>query len=118
MWPLLQTDLLSLPLSIGSGWTPLRQIDLSTNAITIRTDAPGSGFGEVRQNTQIHRSANGTRLLLMESNISSGPLFTYSAATNSFGPSFDTNAFLDIGSASGAVNSSIWRKGVQPEPRN
>jgi hypothetical protein len=88
----------------GSGWTPLRQIDLSTNAITIRTDAPGSGFGEVRQNTQIHRSANGTRLLLMESNISSGPLFTYSAATNSFGPSFDTNAFLDIGSASGAVN--------------
>ena len=88
----------------GSGWTPLRQIDLSTNAITIRTDAPGSGFGEVRQNTQIHRSANGTRLLLMESNISSGPLFTYSAATNSFGPSFDTNAFLDVGSASGAVN--------------
>ena len=88
----------------GSGWTPLRQIDLSTNAITIRTDAPGSGFGEVRQNTQIHRSANGTRLLLMESNISSGPLFTYSAATNSFGPSFDTNAFLDIGGASGAVN--------------
>jgi hypothetical protein len=86
----------------GSGWTPLRQIDLSTNAITIRSDAPGSDFGQVRQDTQIHRSANGTRLLLMESNISSGPLFTYSAATNTFGPSFDTNAFLDY--ASGAVN--------------
>ena len=40
----------------------------------------------------------------MESNISSGPLFTYSAVTNTFGPSFDTNAFLDVGSASGAVN--------------
>jgi hypothetical protein len=88
----------------GSGWTPLRQIDLDTNAISIRTDAPGSGFGEVRQNTQIHRSASGTRLFFMESNISSGPIFTYSAASNTFGPSFDTNAFLDIGSASGAVN--------------
>jgi hypothetical protein len=88
----------------GSGWTPLRQIDLDTNAISIRTDAPGSGFGEVRQNTQIHRSASGTRLFFMESNISSGPIFSYSAASNTFGPSFDTNAFLDIGSASGAVN--------------
>ena len=28
----------------GSGWTPLRQIDLSTNAITIRTDASGLGL--------------------------------------------------------------------------
>jgi hypothetical protein len=88
----------------GSGWTPLRQIDLTTNAMTIRKDAPGSGFGEVRQNTQIQRSASGTRLFFMESNISSGPVFTYSAATNTFGPSFETNAFLDIGSASGAVN--------------
>jgi hypothetical protein len=87
---------------LGSGWTPLRQIDLSTNAITIRTDVSGSGFGEVRQDTQIHRSADGRRFLLMESNISSGPLFTYSASSDTFGPSFDTNAFLDV--ASGAVN--------------
>jgi hypothetical protein len=87
----------------GSGWTPLRQIELSTNAVTIRTDAPGSdGGGNVRQDTQIHRSADGGRFLLMESNISSGPLFTYSATTNTFGPSFETGAFLDF--ASGAVN--------------
>jgi len=87
----------------GSGWTPLRQIDLSTNAITVRDDAPGSGGGGmVRQDTQIHRSADGTRFFFMESNISSGPVFTYSAPTNTFGPSFNTNAFMD--SASGAVN--------------
>src|SRR5882724_1697872 len=85
----------------GSGWTPLRQIDLATNAITIRDDAPG---GELSAPTQIHRSANGTRLFFMEGNISSGPVFTYSATTNTFGPSFDTNAYLDINGASGAVN--------------
>jgi hypothetical protein len=87
----------------GSGWTPLRQIDLSTNTVSLRTDAPGSGFsGQVRGGTGIQRSANGARLLLMEGDISSGPIFTYSAVSNSFGPSFDTNAYLDVGS--GAVN--------------
>ena len=40
----------------------------------------------------------------MESNISSGPVFTYSATSNTFGPSVDTNASLDV--ASGAVNRS------------
>jgi hypothetical protein len=87
----------------GSGWTPLRQINLATNAISMRTDAPGSGGGgQVRQDTQIQRSSDGTRLLFMESNISSGPAFTYSAIANSFASGIDTNAFLDY--ASGAVS--------------
>jgi len=82
----------------GSGYTPLRQIDLATNAITTRGDAPGIIWAP----TQIHRSADGTRFFFMEGNISSGPVFTYSAITNTFGPSFNTNAYMD--SASGAVN--------------
>ncbi|MEY2489029.1 MAG: hypothetical protein QOC70_971, partial [Verrucomicrobiota bacterium] len=87
----------------GSGWTPLRQINLTTNALTIRSDDPGSGGGgQVRQDTQIHHGADGTRLFLMESNISSGPVFTYSATSNTFGSPVNTNAALDF--ASGAVN--------------
>ena len=87
----------------GSGWTPLRQIDLTTNFINTRTDAPGSGpGGTVRQNTQIHHSADGTRLYFLESNISSGPIFTFSATSNSFGASAITNTFTD--SAGAAVN--------------
>ncbi len=86
----------------GSGWTPLRQINLSTNAISIRTDAPGSNRSELSAPAQIHRSADGTRFFFMEGNISSGPVFTYNAITNTFGPSFHTNA--DLTSASGAVN--------------
>ena len=54
----------------GSGWNPLRQINLTTNAISIRPDVPGSGSGgEVRQDAQIHRSTDGTRLFLVEDNI-------------------------------------------------
>ena len=87
--------------SWASAYTPIRQINLRTNAITIRYDTPGFG---VSSPTQIHRSADGTRLFFMEGSISSGPVFTYNATTNAFGPSFDTNAFLDIGTASGAVN--------------
>ena len=87
----------------GSGWTPLHQIDLDTNVVTVRTDDPGSGGeGMVIGDTQIYRSADGTRLLFMETNISGGPVFTYSGVSNTFGPSADTNFFL--ASASGAVN--------------
>jgi hypothetical protein len=84
----------------GSGWTPLRQIDLTTNQATIRADAPGSGGGGmVRQNTAIYRSADRTRLYFLEANISSGPVFTYSAETDTFGPVVDTDACTDCGDA-------------------
>jgi hypothetical protein len=89
--------------TVGSSWTPLRQIDLSTNATTVRADAPGSGFDhQLSTDTQIHRSADGTRLFIMEGDDFRGPVFTYSALTNTFGPSFHMNAYL--ASASGAVN--------------
>jgi hypothetical protein len=84
-----------------SGSTPIRQINLRTNVITIRHDTPGFGPSAP---TEIHRSADGTRLFFMEGNISSGPIFTYSATTNTFGRSFDTSACLGINCASGAVN--------------
>ena len=87
----------------GSGWVPLRQINLTTNAISIRSDAPGSaGGGQVGQDTQISRSADGTRLFLQEGNISTGPIFTYSAISNSFGP----HANATDGNGPGAVNGN------------
>jgi sugar lactone lactonase YvrE len=80
----------------GSGWVPFRQIDLSTGAITTRTDTPGSGFGgQVRQDTQINRGGDGSQLFMTEANISSGPIFTYDPASNSFPQHRQTNAFYD-----------------------
>ena len=87
----------------GSGWVPLRQIDLSTNAIATRTDDPGSGpSGAVRQDTQVLRNADGSRMYLLESNYSLGPVFTYSAVNDSFGPAAYSEYNNDVVSA--AVN--------------
>jgi hypothetical protein len=79
----------------GSGWVPVRQIDLSTDALTTRTDDPGSGgSGQVRQNTGIARGADRSLFFFTESNISSGPVFAYNATTDTFANTeSDTNLF-------------------------
>ena len=92
----------------GSGWVPLRQINLATNAITVRTDDPGSGGGgQVRQNTKIARSADRTRMYLLESNDSDGPVFTYNASSNTFGPAADTDTFNESSGAAVNRNGTI-----------
>src|SRR2546421_7759887 len=63
----------------GSGWTPLRNIDLASGAISVRTD-----LGSVRQNSVLSRAADGSALFLTESNISSGPIHYYSTAQDKF----------------------------------
>jgi DNA-binding beta-propeller fold protein YncE len=80
----------------GSGWVPLSQIDLSTDTLTTRTDAPGSGGGgSVRQNTLITRGPDRSLFFLTESNISSGPAFAYNATANTFSKAAGTGLFLD-----------------------
>jgi hypothetical protein len=94
---------LALFTTAGGNWVPLRQINLTTNVISTRTDDPGSGGGgTVRGKTQIHRDAYNARFLFMESDISSGPIFTYSGSSNTFGPSASIGDFNEL--ASGAVN--------------
>ena len=89
----------------GSGWTPLRQIDLTTDILSTRAGSPGSGAGgSVRQNTNIQRSTDRSRMFFEESNISSGPAFTYDTATNTFPVQDDFNTFLS--SSLSAVNRS------------
>src|SRR5262245_74118 len=82
----------------GSGWVPLHQIDLSTDAITVRLPS-------VRQDTHLHRGFDRSLFFLTESNISSGPIQAYYAATDSFSPSLDTGRFM------GSVQSAVSRDG-------
>jgi hypothetical protein len=63
--------------------SPLRQIDLATNSITTRNVIPR---GTVDNGTTIQRSADRSRVGFMEPSSTSGTVFTYSAATDSFGP--------------------------------
>ena len=64
----------------GSGWVPIRQLDLATNAITTRAAAPTS----VRQNTNIYRSEDRQHGLVAEANASNGPVLRFDPVTNSF----------------------------------
>lgn len=89
----------------SSGWAPLLQIDLATNAVTTRPDAPGSGSAGVEGSTMIDRSADRTRFLFLEPNNSSGPIFTYSVTTNTFGPPFQNFNFNEL------LNHAISRDG-------
>ena len=53
----------------GSGWTPIREIDLATDTLTARMDVPGSGpGGEVRQDTPIYRGSDRSLLVMAEPN--------------------------------------------------
>jgi len=63
----------------GSGWVPLRQINLATNTVTARNDMPnvfsGGTTSIITERTQVRRSADRTRLYFLQSNISNGPVF-------------------------------------------
>jgi hypothetical protein len=91
----------------GSGWVPLRQIDLATNTVWARKDVPGSNGSAVTGATIIHRSADHTRFYFWEADISSGPVFTYSATTNTFGPNLQTGFFAETCSAAVNRNGSL-----------
>jgi hypothetical protein len=75
----------------GSAFVPLRQLDTSTDTLSIRSDGPGS----VTQNTNLRRGADRSLLFLTLSNISTGPIYTYDAASNTFPNHLGTNQFLD-----------------------
>lgn len=60
----------------GSGSVALREVDLASGAIVNRST--------IQQNTHIQRGADRSLLFLMQSNISSGPIGTYSSATDTF----------------------------------
>src|SRR5262249_14526324 len=60
--------LVTTQFSGSGGWTPLHQLDTSTDVLSGRTDAPGSGGGgQVRGSSLLARSADRSLLSLTES---------------------------------------------------
>ena len=58
----------------------------------MRNDAHGSSGSEVASYTQIHRSADGTKLYFLENFFSPSPIFLYNATADTFGPNVNTHA--------------------------
>jgi hypothetical protein len=98
---------LALVTTRGGGSLPVRQINLATNVISVRPDVPDFG-GEVVFDTHLHRSVDGTRLFFVESATSEGPIFTYGATIDSFGPLLRTNTSLShVGGAVSRAGSLV-----------
>jgi 6-phosphogluconolactonase (cycloisomerase 2 family) len=78
----------------GSGGVGLFTLDPATGAVTVRRG--------ITQNSGIYRGADRSLLVFLASNISSGPFFTYSSATDTFPAEGGTGTFRDADLA--AVN--------------
>lgn len=79
----------------GSGGVSIREIELATDTISVVTG--------VTQNSRMSRSADRSRFFLTQSNISSGPISYFDAATETFTASSSTSVFL--GDSHSAVNA-------------
>jgi uncharacterized delta-60 repeat protein len=88
----------------GSGPVPLRQVDLNTNALSIRTDDPGTGFSnQLTPNTLIHRSADRSRFAVSSGGMSPGFTFTYNALTDTFAQGASGEAFQSAVNRNGTL---------------
>jgi sugar lactone lactonase YvrE len=83
----------------GSGFLPIRELDLATGIITSHQGGT--------QDVHIRRGEDRSLLFLMQSNISSGPILTYDPATDSFPHGVDTGLFLDHALASVSRDGSL-----------
>jgi sugar lactone lactonase YvrE len=71
----------------GSGAIPLRSLNLATDVVS----ATGA---TISQSTPISRSADRSVFYFAQPNSSAGQVFTYVAATGTFGPTFNSSVFL------------------------
>jgi hypothetical protein len=93
----------------GGGTPPLRQLDVVTNAITIRTDEPPEGFhGEIQVDTKLARSADRSRIYFLYSDDSTGPYFCYNGLSDTFGPKFLAQGSWDYGSGAVSRDGSLF----------
>ncbi len=78
----------------------LRQIDLATDNVSTRPDAPGSWPGGwLRDRAGLFPSGDRNTMFVWEGNISSGPGFVYNAINDSFGPPRNLNTSWTAGAS-------------------
>jgi hypothetical protein len=77
----------------GSGFgARMMELNLTTDAVRQRTDFWFGGT--TTEATYLTPSADRTRIAIVAGDISSGPVFVYTSATNAFSPEKDLNAFV------------------------
>ncbi len=77
----------------GSGFGGrMMQLDVASDAVSQRTDF--WFFGTTTEITYLKPSGDGSTIAIVAGDISSGPVFTYAAGTDSFSPERDLNSFV------------------------
>jgi hypothetical protein len=91
----------------SGGWVPLRQLDLTTDTMSIRTDVPSTGFGgTITGNSPILRSTDRS-LFFVPAGIK---FFTYNSSSNTFpsqAPSYASNQMSAVNR-----NGTLIAKGI------
>ncbi len=75
----------------------LREVNLTTNAVTTRAETfgAGAGAGEVQPDSRLERNSARTSLLLVQSHDAAGPVYLYESDSNTFVRSADLADTLD-----------------------
>lgn len=81
--------------STTNGLVPLRQIELSTETVTTRTESFGAAAGEIPSNSRLERNDSRSALLLVHAHDSGGRVDWYSTTDNTFVRSTQLNQTLD-----------------------
>jgi len=73
---------------LGSGWTPLREIELATSTVRIRKDSPAYGNiptgNGVRGRTTVSRASDQSTFFFRQYDTSNGPVCMYDSTSDSF----------------------------------
>lgn len=102
--------------TFGAGtFTPLHQIDLTTNTVRVRNDIPDhSGFHDTRMGTRLSRSADYGTLLLSDPSEGylSGGTIVYRADADSFGTQANKGSVRTAVNRNGTLLATSWTSGV------
>ena len=77
-----------------SGRVPLRELDLLTDSFTIRNDVPGND-GLIWDRPLFVRGVGRNSFFKLTTDLSSGPVFQYDQATNSFSEELGVGGFIE-----------------------
>lgn len=74
---------------------PLREVNLTTDTVTARSDDFGSGVDAIQPDSRLERNSARTAVVLAEAHSSTGPIHLYESSSNSFVESAELNEVLD-----------------------
>lgn len=81
--------------STTQGLVPLREVDLTTDTVTPRSDDFGSGADAIQSDSRLERNSSRSALVLAEAHSVTGPIHLYDSSSDTFAESTELGEPLD-----------------------